>query len=238
MRVLVFDTETTGLPKKNASKEVTFTNEVDWPHIVQFSYVMFNTQSLVLEKMVDEIINVPNHITFTPESVKIHGITRAVSTAVGQDMDAVLLSFTRDCEMADVIVAHNISFDMNMIKAEFYRLLKKSVLNEPMEPPDTLRGRIGLDRFTNMAMTKTFSCTMRENTDLCNIRVARSDRSEYKKYPSLSELHAKLFGAVPRKLHNSLHDVIVCLRCFYKVTYDADICAHNQPICDMMLDIM
>ena len=238
MRVLVFDTETTGLPKKHASKEVTFTNEVDWPHIVQFSYVMFNTQSLVLEKMVDEIINVPNHIEFTPESVKIHGITRAISTAVGQDMDAVLLSFTRDCEMADVIVAHNIAFDMNMIKAEFYRLLKKSVLNEPLEPPNTLRGRIGLDRFTNMAMTKTFCCTMRENTDLCNIRVARSDRSEYKKYPSLSELHAKLFAAVPRKLHNSLHDVIVCLRCFYKVTYDADICAHNQAICDMMLEIM
>ena len=116
MRVLVFDTETTGLPKKHASKEVTFTNEVDWPHIVQFSYVMFNTQSLVLEKMVDEIINVPNHITFTPESDRIHGITRAISTAVGQDMDAVLLSFTRDCEMADVIVAHNIAFDMNMIR--------------------------------------------------------------------------------------------------------------------------
>ena len=238
MRVLVFDTETTGLPKKHASKEVTFTNEVDWPHIVQFSYVIFNTQSLVLEKMVDEIINVPNHIEFTPESVKIHGITRAISTAVGQDMDAVLLSFTRDCEMADVIVAHNIAFDMNMIKAEFYRLLKKSVLNEPLEPPNTLRGRIGLDRFTNMAMTKTFSCTMRENIDLCDIRVARSDRSEYKKYPRLSELHAKLFGVVPRKLHNALHDVIICLRCFYKVTYDADICAHNQAICDMMLEIM
>jgi DNA polymerase III epsilon subunit-like protein len=188
--------------------------------------------------MVDEIINVPNHIEFTPESVKIHGITRAISTAVGQDMDAVLLSFTRDCEMADVIVAHNIAFDMNMIKAEFYRLLKKSVLNEPLEPPNTLRGRIGLDRFTNMAMTKTFSCTMRENTDLCDIRVARSDRSEYKKYPRLSELHAKLFGVVPRKLHNALHDVIICLRCFYKVTYDADICAHNQSICDMMLEIM
>ena len=226
------------MPKKHASKEVTFTNEVDWPHIVQFSYVIFNTQSLVLEKMVDEIINVPNHIEFTPESVKIHGITRAISTAVGQDMDAVLLSFTRDCEMADVIVAHNISFDMNMIKAEFYRLLKKSVLNEPMEPPDTLRGRIGLDRFTNMAMTKTFCCTMRENIDLCDIRVARSDRSEYKKYPRLSELHAKLFGVVPRKLHNALHDVIICLRCFYKVTYDTDICAHNQTICDMMLEIM
>jgi DNA polymerase III epsilon subunit-like protein len=238
MRVLVFDTETTGLPKKHASKEVTFTNEVDWPHIVQFSYVIFNTQSLVLEKMVDEIINVPNHIEFTPESVKIHGITRAISTAVGQDIDAVLLSFTRDCELVDVIVAHNIAFDVNMIKAEFYRLLKKSVLNEPLEPPNTLRGRIGLDRFTNMAMTKTFSCTMRENIDLCDIRVARSDRSEYKKYPKLSELHAKLFGVVPRKLHNALHDVIICLRCFYKVTYDADICAHNQSICDMMLEIM
>jgi len=238
MRVLVFDTETTGLPKKGAGKEVTFTNELDWPHIVQFSYVVFNTKSLALEKMVDEIIKVPKGIEFTAESVRLHGITPEISNDNGRIIDDVLLEFTRACEQADIIVAHNIAFDINMIKAEFYRILKKSVVDEPLESPNTTRRRIGLDQFASMTMSKTFSCTMRENTDLCDIRVKRSNNTEYKKYPKLSELHAKLFNVVPSKLHNSLHDVIVCLRCFYKVAYGTDVCEHNNTLRVMMAEII
>jgi len=239
MRVLVFDTETTGLPKKNASKEVTFTNEVDWPHIVQFSYVVYNTKSFTLENMVDNIIRVPKHVEFTPESVRLHGITREISNKDGNNIDDVLLKFTQICDQVDVIVAHNISFDMNMIKAEFYRLLKKSIIDEPMTSDNTIRRRIGLEQFSNMVMSKTFCCTMRENTDLCDIRVRRSDNTEYQKYPTLSQLHAKLYnGVVPKNLHNSLHDVIVCLRCFYKVTYGTDLCSHDNTIRVMMSEII
>ena len=238
MRVLVFDTETTGLPKRSAGKEVTFTNEVDWPHIVQFSYVVYNTKTLVLEKMVDEIIKVPKGIEFTPESVRLHGITRAISSETGQNMADVLLAFTRTCDEVDVIVAHNIAFDINMIKAEFYRILKQSVFTEPLEPTTTIRRRIGLEQFTTMMLAKTLSCTMRENTDMCNIRIKRPDNTEYKKYPTLSELHAKLYGVVPSNLHNSLNDVIVCLRCFHQVTYGTDICVDSWPIHNMMAAMM
>ena len=239
MRILVFDTETTGLPKRQSNKEVTFTNEVDWPHIIQFSYVIFNTQTMVLEKLGDEIIRVPPNIIISPESVALHGITYEKSRDFGENIGDVLLRFTDDCEQADVIVAHNMQFDMNMIKAEFYRLLKMPIQdNETIETPFTTRQRIGLDKFTNLVLSKTFSCTMRENVNLCNIRIARADNTEYKKYPKLCELHAKLFDMVPRKLHNSLHDVIVCLRCFYKVTYRADICEYNKPIREMIAEIM
>lgn len=37
------------------------------------------------------------------------------------------------------------------------------------------------------------------------------------KYPRLSELHQILFGNVPENLHNSMMDVLVCLRCFLKI---------------------
>jgi DNA polymerase III epsilon subunit-like protein len=238
MRILVFDTETTGLPKKRSGKEVTFTNEADWPYIVQFSYIVFNTKSLVLEKMVDEIIHVPKHVHFTPESVALHGITREKSNEFGQNIQNVLLGFNVACEQVDIIVAHNIAFDINMIKAEYYRLLKMSTFDEPMDLNGTIRQRIGLTHFANMTMSKTFSCTMLENTSLCDIRRTRYDNTEYKKYPTLTELHTKLFNVAPRRLHNSLHDVIVCLRCFYKVTYGTDICEHNQQIRTMMLEIM
>lgn len=39
----------------------------------------------------------------------------------------------------------------------------------------------------------------------------------YKKFPKLSELHEHLFGYIPENLHNSLIDVLVCLRCFLKL---------------------
>lgn len=37
------------------------------------------------------------------------------------------------------------------------------------------------------------------------------------KYPRLGELHQVLFGSVPENLHNSMMDVLVCLRCFLKI---------------------
>jgi DNA polymerase III epsilon subunit-like protein len=43
------------------------------------------------------------------------------------------------------------------------------------------------------------------------------------KFPKLNELHQKLFESVPENLHNSLIDVIVCLRCFLKIRCCLDI---------------
>jgi DNA polymerase III epsilon subunit-like protein len=43
------------------------------------------------------------------------------------------------------------------------------------------------------------------------------------KFPKLNELHLKLFESVPENLHNSLIDVIVCLRCFLKIRCCLDI---------------
>ena len=40
MRVLVFDTETTGLPKSKIINPDTLNL---WPHIVQFSYIIYDT---------------------------------------------------------------------------------------------------------------------------------------------------------------------------------------------------
>ena len=41
MKILVFDTETTGLPEKNAS--IYDTDK--WPHIVQLSYVLYDMET-------------------------------------------------------------------------------------------------------------------------------------------------------------------------------------------------
>ena len=53
MKLLIFDTETTGLSKsKIISKETMHL----WPFIVQFSYIIFNTKNNKTIKMYDKII--------------------------------------------------------------------------------------------------------------------------------------------------------------------------------------
>jgi glycosyltransferase involved in cell wall biosynthesis len=47
-----------------------------------------------------------------------------------------------------------------------------------------------------------------------------SSKLLYKKFPKLVELYQKIFGVTPKNLHNSLNDVIVCLRCFIKLKYE------------------
>ena len=71
---------------------------------------------------------------------------------------------------------------------------------------------------------------MQESIDVCNIKAYYKDGREYIKFPKLQELHDKLFQSVPNNLHNSMNDVIVCLRCFYKMIYDKDILLCNEEL--------
>ena len=49
MNILILDTETTGLPKAKMITEKTLHL---WPHVVQFSYVIYNNESNTLLKSV------------------------------------------------------------------------------------------------------------------------------------------------------------------------------------------
>ena len=71
-------------------------------------------------------------------------------------------------------------------------------------------------------------CTMRNGIELCNIEKKNDEGEIYKKFPTLLELHYKLFNVIPNNLHNSLIDILICLRCFYKMIYNDDICKKNK----------
>jgi hypothetical protein len=49
-----------------------------------------------------------------------------------------------------------------------------------------------------------------------------SEKKKYKKWPKLSELYYALFNQYPDGLHNSLIDVLVCLRCYLKMRHGFD----------------
>ena len=50
------------------------------------------------------------------------------------------------------------------------------------------------------------------------------------KNPKQSELHQHLFGTTPVNLHNSLNDVLVCLRCFIMLQFKRDVCDYSEEL--------
>lgn len=217
MSILVFDTETTGLLPKGKSLK----NDVLhlFPHIVQFSYIIYEIKSNQIIKMRDFIIKLPSEVTISTESIKIHGITNEISQREGVNIENVIDEFIEDFTKVNMIVAHNISFDLMVLRADIMRMMGTSDIYTEFEK--------------SLNVSKKLYCTMQESIDVCNIKAYYKDGREYVKFPKLSELHEKLFQTIPQNLHNSMNDVIVCLRCFYKMNHDIDILTVNEELSEL-----
>lgn len=109
MKLLIFDTETTGLPRTRASAEKAPDN---WPHIVSISWVILDTDTNTIEKQENHLIK-PNGWIIPTESTEIHGITHSFAVENGVELYGVLKKFMS--ELYDGIVAHNINFDINVV---------------------------------------------------------------------------------------------------------------------------
>ena len=209
MKVLVFDTETTGLPD---GYNVPYQQSAKWPYIVQFSFILYDLETNKVINESDFVIDIPDDIIISEESIKIHGITNKISKTKGFKIKDILEIFQVCINAADYVVAHNINFDRNMILAECYR--NKLHDMEKMFSSD-----------------KNYFCTMIRSKNWCNISaINKRTGLEFIRYPILIELHEKLFNCKPKNLHNSFIDVIVCLRCFYHMTHKKDLCKVNKRI--------
>ena len=200
MKVLVFDTETTGLPTERNPSIM----DVDkWPHIVQLSYVLYDSESKQLLEYADNLIKISLNIEITPGSEAIHHISHLMCQSQGISINDALNCFNKSLDKADVVVGHNISFDKRMIMVESKRLGK-------------------YQRFTINGIKKPEYCTMKNSVDLCKIEVTAGTGETYFKFPTLSELHNKLFGNLPKGTHNALADVLICLRCYTQMKDEYD----------------
>jgi DNA polymerase III epsilon subunit-like protein len=221
--VLVFDTETTGLmPKKNKDSPVPIPLS-EYPHILQLSYILYDTINNKFISIYDSYVNVDESVEISEFITGLTGITDEMCKTRGKDIVDVLIDFYQAYKYTNCLVGHNIYFDEEIIMVE----LKRNQAEIMRRAPEcftmfnkTYERMANIDRY----------CTMMKGTNLCNILVVNEEgKPPRKKWPKLAELFSKLFeGEVANGLHNSMIDVITCLRCYMKMQYSRDLEVHPQ----------
>lgn len=205
MKVLVFDTETTGLPE---GRNPSILETEKWPYIVQISWIQYDTETqeyIISDHIIDCGVDIPQ------ESVNIHGISKKISERKGENLLEVMNKFDEVLIACDMVIGHNISFDKRVYMVEAIRNRRKQY-------------------FTRNGVRKPEYCTMKKSKEFCNIVKTSSKGETYLKYPRLSELHYKMFGFNPKGTHDSMADVLICLRCYVMLEGKSDIIKSNRNL--------
>jgi len=113
---LVFDTETTGLPKNYQAPLDDFLN---WPRIVQIAWSIYDSEGQLWESA-NYIIR-PDGFVISDEVAKIHRITQARALQEGRPLGEALSAFLKDVSSVSHLIAHNIDFDEKIVGAELAR---------------------------------------------------------------------------------------------------------------------
>ncbi|MEJ7560555.1 MAG: DNA polymerase III subunit alpha [Pedobacter sp.] len=184
---LIFDTETTGLPR-NWNAPITDTE--NWPRCIQIAWQLHDDFGNLLENQ-DYLIS-PEGFNIPYDAERIHGISTELATEQGTPLKEVLEKFNIALSKSKFVVGQNVGFDVNIMGCEFYRLGMENLLRE-MPVLDT--------------------CT--ENTaELLRLPGGRNGRY---KLPNLTELHQYLFGEPFAEAHNATADVEATTRCFLQL---------------------
>lgn len=159
----------------------------NWPRLVQIAWLL--TDANGDEVAAREHIVKPAGFVIPAEAARIHGIDTARALREGADLAAVLDAFSADLARATLLVAHNVAFDEKIVGAELLRA-----------------GRV------NQIESLKRLCTMQSATDYC-----RLPGNYGYKWPTLAELHGKLFGETFVGAHRALTDVRACARCYFRL---------------------
>ena len=184
---LIFDTETTGLPKRwNAP----ITDVDNWPRCIQIAWQLHDDLGNCIEHQ-DYLIR-PDGFNIPYDAEKIHGISTELATEQGLALSEVLGLFNIALSKTTFVVGQNLGFDLNIMGCEFHRLQVDSPLSE-LPVLDT--------------------CT-EKTASMCQIPGGRGGKF---KLPTLTELHQFLFHKPFGEAHNATADVEATTRCFLEL---------------------
>ncbi|WP_299398644.1 DNA polymerase III subunit alpha [uncultured Gelidibacter sp.] len=184
---LIFDTETTGLPKR---WDAPISDTDNWPRCIQIAWQLHDAMGNCIEHQ-DYLVK-PEGFNIPYDAEKIHGISTELAQQQGVPLAEVLEKFNAALAKTKFVVGQNVGFDLNIMGAEFYR---ENVANVLQELPV-------LDTCTEHTAT------------LCQLPGGRYGKF---KLPTLTELHQYLFNQPFAEAHNATADVEATTRCFLEL---------------------
>ena len=184
---LIFDTETTGLPKR---WDAPITDTDNWPRCIQIAWQLHDEMGNCIEHQ-DYLVK-PEGFNIPYDAEKIHGISTELAQEQGVLLSEVLEKFNIALSKTKFVVGQNVKFDLNIMGAEFVR---EDLANQLQDLPV-------LD-----------TCT-EHTASLCQLPGGRYGKF---KLPTLTELHHYLFNKPFGEAHNATADVEATTRCFLEL---------------------
>lgn len=195
--ILVFDVETTGLPVRESyykrfpePRKFEFYNG---SRIVELAYKVYNDKNQLVKAL--SVLIKPND--FEIQNSDIHGITQEMAVKYGTRIDIALANFLIDVDNVDLLVSHNIDFDLSIVLAEMWRMISLGQNTHNINYLDI-----------ETLSSKKNVCTMKEG----------QKQLGYLRYPKLVDLYKTLCGNTNWKQeHRALDDVDKCAQCYFKL---------------------
>lgn len=161
-RMLFFDTETTGFNPGN---------------ICQLSYLIVDGDQIIPKNYYFKVDYIE------PGAQRVHGLSVEMLAKLSNDKAFIDFydELYEDFDNADLLIAHNFSFDIRFIKSEFMRCGVNYIYNESL-------------------------CTMRYFTDIC--RIPGSSGYVYK-WPNLEEL-TRFFDIKGKRIIKTTNELFDC----------------------------
>ena len=184
---LVFDAETTGLPR-DWNAPVTDVN--NWPRIVQIAWQLHDEFGKIISHQ--NFLVQPQNFNIPYEAEYIHGISTALAKDQGKEITEVLAAFEKDLLKTKFIVGQNINFDIKVLGCEMYRMAMD----------------VDLEKFP------VFDTCTEKTAELCKIQGGKGGKY---KLPTLTELYDYLFKEKFAEAHNATADVEATTRCFFEL---------------------
>ncbi len=183
--ILIFDTETTGLPR---SWNAPLTDAENWPRVVQLAWQLHRPDGAFISRG-NRIVR-PDGFTIPFNAVKVHGITDERAAQEGHPLEEVVKEFAEALGQTTYLMGHNVGFDVSVVGAELCRL---------GADPGMLTSLPVLD-------------SKDAGTDFCKLPGGRGGAY---KWPTLEELHQALFGESVAAAHDAAYDVRATGRVFF-----------------------
>jgi len=202
---LILDIETSGLPNRIGLsfghnpfyKDVNKYNDC---RIVQISYILCDKNF----NLISNNTYIIKPTDFTIKNSQFHGITNEISYSQGKLFGIIAKKFYKILLQCSHIIAHNIDFDINVIKSELYRNNLTDIILE-------------IDK-------KQLVCSMKETKNIVNIK-----RGNNIKDPSLKELYYYVFKKDIENQHNAKYDTYNLYKIINKLFLDKK-CFYNLNI--------